>query len=291
MLVAECVRVAAASLALIASKRLSIPAVGILSQKTYHITSNTSFYVSRPFACSRSIHDAAMPSDLWSQLPLIWYRQFFVTPPYPTTRWEDKTVIVTGANVGLGFEAARHFVRLGAAKVILAMRSIERGEKAKKSIEDGEKRPGIVQVWSLDLCSFDSVKAFARRATEELPRLDAVVENAGVIPTKFQLQEGHELTITTNVVATFLLMLLILPKLKETASRYNTQPHLSIISSDVHYVTDLPERSSPPSLRSWRTKRKHRWGTGTTSPSSSRSSLAAPSALKFPRIILSSLTS
>ena len=48
--------------------------------------------------------------------------QLLTTLPYPQESAAGQTVIVTGANVGLGFEAARHFVRLGAAKVILAVR-------------------------------------------------------------------------------------------------------------------------------------------------------------------------
>lgn len=85
---------------------------------------------------------------------------------------------MTGSNVGLGLEAARHFVRLGAEKVILAVRSIEKGEDAKKNIEQSEKSSGVVEVWQLDLSSYESVKQFAKRA-DGLKRIDAVVENAG----------------------------------------------------------------------------------------------------------------
>ncbi|KAK5275948.1 hypothetical protein LTR16_011942, partial [Cryomyces antarcticus] len=84
-----------------------------------------------------------------------------------------KTIIVTGANVGLGFEAAKHFVRLGAEKVVLGVRSLEKGEAAKKRIEGREKRSGVVEVWIVDLLSYESVKEFAKRA-DGLRRLDAV---------------------------------------------------------------------------------------------------------------------
>lgn len=114
-----------------------------------------------------------------SFLPHLMYSQFFVTPQYPTTDCTSKTIIVTGANVGLGKEAARHFVRLNAKKVIIACRSTEKGEAAKRDIEESTKRSGVVEVWQLDLQSYDSVKAFAKRA-ESLERLDAIVENAGI---------------------------------------------------------------------------------------------------------------
>ena len=111
-----------------------------------------------------------------------FYSQFFVTPVYPEESCEGKTYVVTGANVGLGFEAARHLVRLGADKVILACRNAEKGESAVKEIEQSTKRVGVAEVWSLDLSSFESVKEFAKRV-DGLKRIDGIIENAGVLFT------------------------------------------------------------------------------------------------------------
>ncbi|KAF5988825.1 retinol dehydrogenase 12 [Fusarium bulbicola] len=66
--------------------------------------------------------------------------------PVPTTSFQGQTIIVTGSNTGLGLEAARHFVRLDAELVILAVRSLEKGEAAKASIEASTKRKNVVQV-------------------------------------------------------------------------------------------------------------------------------------------------
>lgn len=107
------------------------------------------------------------------------YSQILTAPTYPRTSCEGKTIIVTGANGGLGYEAAKHFVRLGAEKVILGVRSVEKGNKAAASIESEEKRTGVVEVWELDLASYDSVKRFAARV-DGLKRVDSVVENAGM---------------------------------------------------------------------------------------------------------------
>lgn len=172
------------------------------------------------------------------------YSQFFVTPPYPTYDFSGQTAIVTGSNVGLGLEAARHITRLNASKVILAVRNTEKGEKARASIEKSTGRTGVVEVWSLDLSSYQSVKEFVKRA-EGLSRLDVMLENAGIAADKFSLSEGSESTITTNVISTFLLALMILPKLHETASKHNTIPRLTIVSSEVHHWTQLPEKASP----------------------------------------------
>jgi len=185
--------------------------------------------------------------------------QYFKTPPYPEKSYEGKTVIVTGSNIGLGLEAARHITRLGAEKVILAVRSIEKGEQAKKSIEESTKRIGVVEVWHLDLTSYESVKSFSARASG-LPRLDVLLENAGIQTFKYNLAEENEATISTNVVSTFLLALLLLPKLKETAKLHNTKPHLAIVSSVVHFFSTLPERKQPSIFDALNDKQKARMG-------------------------------
>jgi NAD(P)-dependent dehydrogenase (short-subunit alcohol dehydrogenase family) len=177
-----------------------------------------------------------IPRFLWEQ----WTRKL----PYPTTSFSDQTIIVTGANIGLGLEAARHFVRLGAAKVILAVRSAEKGEVAKQSIEQTTGRTGVVEVWSLDLCSFESVKEFAKKV-QKLERLDVLLENAAINTMTWKLAEGHESTITTNVISTFLLALLLLPKLKETAQKFNKHSRLTIVASEAHFMSTLQERNYP----------------------------------------------
>ncbi|RAH68064.1 NAD(P)-binding protein [Aspergillus aculeatinus CBS 121060] len=130
-----------------------------------------------------------------------------------------RTYIVTGANTGLGLEAAKRLVALGADKVILAVRSLEAGERAKDAIENGTTRPGVVEVWHLDLSSFDSVKTFAQRAIAELERIDAVIENAAVAMMGPVRAEGHLLSVTVNVLGTFLLAVLLAGKMRESAER------------------------------------------------------------------------
>lgn len=184
-----------------------------------------------------------MSLDLLRVLPAFFYRQLFVTPPTPTEDCSGKTIIVTGANVGLGKEATRHYVRLGASKVIIACRSVEKGESAKKDIETSTGRKGVLEVWQLDLQNYDSVRAFAKQA-QSLERLDILVENAGISTAKFVKVAGNESTITTNVVSTFLLALLMLPKLQETSRKFNIVPTLTIVSSEVHFFTSFPERKA-----------------------------------------------
>lgn len=63
------------------------------------------------------------------------YSQFFVSLPYPKGSYIGKTIIVTRSNVGLGKEAARHYTRLRASRLILAVRSLDKGNAAKYDIE------------------------------------------------------------------------------------------------------------------------------------------------------------
>ncbi|KAB2569740.1 Short chain dehydrogenase sol3 [Lasiodiplodia theobromae] len=177
-----------------------------------------------------------------------FYSQLFVTVPKPTTSFKDRIVIVTGGNIGLGLETARTIASLGAAKVVISSRSTSKGEAARADILETTKRePAAVEVWPLDLCSFDSVRAFALRA-KSLPRLDALVCNAGIATNIFKLAEGHESSITTNVISTFLLSFLLFPLLKETATRTGSLSHLVIVSSEVHFFTQLAERKKDPNL-------------------------------------------
>ena len=189
-------------------------------------------------------HDSPQPDTMVALAQFLEFlRSQFTSIPYPATDFAGQTVIVTGSNTGLGLEAARHFARMNAEKVIMAVRNLKKGEAAKRSIEETTGRKGVLEVWQLDLSSYASVKEFVRKA-ESLKRLDAVVENAGIATDKYTVFEDNESTITTNVVSTFLLGLMILPKLRESSMKYNTTPHLVIVSSEVHGFTPFKEQDS-----------------------------------------------
>jgi retinol dehydrogenase 12 len=95
-----------------------------------------------------------------------------------------------------------------------------------------------VKFWESDLTSYTSVHVFTKRALSELSKIDVLLQNAGVATKKFELVESHERTITVNVISTFLLVLLLLPKLEETTSENPPEkPRWSIVTSEVHAVT------------------------------------------------------
>ncbi|GKT62854.1 short-chain dehydrogenase/reductase family [Colletotrichum tofieldiae] len=174
------------------------------------------------------------------------YSQLIKSLPYPSGSYAGKTIVVTGSNVGLGKEAARHFARLGASKLILAVRSLDKGRVAKEDIEATTNcAKDVIEVWELDMSKYASVQKFASRLSTGLERVDIFVANAGVAHSQFRQMEEDEGTITVNVVSTFLLMALVLPKMKETAAKFNTRPTFTITSSEVHAWTTFEERNAP----------------------------------------------
>ncbi|KAF2106110.1 hypothetical protein BDV96DRAFT_591457 [Lophiotrema nucula] len=167
--------------------------------------------------------------------------QFFVKIPLPTSDFTGQTVIVTGSNTGLGLEAARHLVRLGAAKVILAVRSVDKGERAAESIlKSTEKTKNVIEVWQLDLGNYESIRAFGKRVGG-LERLDAVIQNAGINTLEWSTAEDNETTLTVNVVGAVLVGLLVLPKLRESGKKFGTKNRLTFVGSDLHYVGSVKE--------------------------------------------------
>lgn len=190
----------------------------------------------------------------------------FTTLPYPTSDFSDATIIVTGGNSGLGLEAARHFTRLNAGKVILAVRGTAKGMSAKLEIEKSTQRSGVVEVWQLDLSSYDSVKAFSERA-KKLNRLDVLVENAGVATFAWEMVERDEKTITTNVVSTFLLALLLLPKLNASALEFGKVGRLVIVSSEAHELASFREKEKQDVFAALNDKSSSMMGDRFVSPS------------------------
>lgn len=139
-------------------------------------------------------------------------------------------------------------VRLNASRIILACRSLKKGEAAKIAIlkETGCADRTNIEVWELDLANFASVLAFGERVRIELERLDAFIANAGVEVQTFDTAEGLELQLTVNVVSCFLCAIAVLPKLQQTAQANNIDTTLTFCGSMYHIFgpdaeLDIPE--------------------------------------------------
>ncbi len=128
-----------------------------------------------------------------------------------------KCFVVTGANTGLGFAAARVLAMSG-ARVLLACRDRARAEAAMARISQ-ETADADLTFLPLDQADLASVRAAAELAGCE-PRIDALVNNAGVmIPPLMRTKQGFELQFGVNHLGCFALTALLLPKLAESAGR------------------------------------------------------------------------
>ncbi|KAI8965608.1 NAD(P)-binding protein [Daldinia sp. FL1419] len=189
-----------------------------------------------------------------------FYRQLFVTPPPVLRRNVDlsgKTAIITGANSGIGLEAARQLLDLG-CRVILAVRDEMRGEIARQGLAHGRNLPfEFIQVWKLDLSSYDSIIAFTYRA-KHLEHLDIAILNAGIFKvTESFSPTGYEESVQVNFLATVLLTVLLLPIIRE--KRVGGQPgHICVVSSDTAAWTKFEEGKSIPVLPEFK-QTKSKW--------------------------------
>jgi NAD(P)-dependent dehydrogenase (short-subunit alcohol dehydrogenase family) len=148
-----------------------------------------------------------------------------------------RTFVVTGANSGLGLVTAERLAA-GGARVVLAVRDTDRGERAAATI------PGQREVRELDLADLASIRAFAEAWDEQL---DVLINNAGVMATpERRTKDGFELQIGTNHLGHFALTNLLLPRI---ADRVVT------VSSGAHRIGQLRLDDL-----NWRERRYQRWG-------------------------------
>ncbi|MBC8079223.1 MAG: SDR family oxidoreductase [Gorillibacterium sp.] len=127
----------------------------------------------------------------------------------------DKTVIVTGANSGMGLATTIELARKG-ARVIMACRSAQRGEAARG---EAIRRSGStsIELMILDLGSLTSIRKFAAAFNEKYTGLDVLVNNAGVASLRREITEdGFEVMLGVNHLGHFLLTNLLLPALERS---------------------------------------------------------------------------
>ena len=128
-----------------------------------------------------------------------------------------RTIIVTGANSGIGRETAMELARRQ-ARVIMACRNVKAGLQAADYIKNKYKNVNV-SVKELDLASFSSIRTFAQDILDNEERLDILINNAGVYQCPFtKTADDLEMQIGVNHFGHFLLTNLLLPKLKNTPS-------------------------------------------------------------------------
>lgn len=126
-----------------------------------------------------------------------------------------KIIVVTGGNSGLGYAAVNAFAEKN-AEVVLASRSIENGEKAKKEMLE-KNSSAKIEVMKLDLMDLSSIKEFVENFKSKYSKLDILVNNAGIMTTPYALtKDGFESQIGTNHLGHFALTGLLFELIKST---------------------------------------------------------------------------
>ncbi|KAF7966700.1 hypothetical protein HWV62_37326 [Athelia sp. TMB] len=179
-------------------------------------------------------------------------------PPVETADLSGRTIMVVGANGGLGLEAAKHFARMTPGRLILACRNQAKGKAAMESIE---QTTGFTksELWSIDLSSFSNVVEFAEKFNKDGGRLDILVINAGIFLLKYEATaDGYESQLHVNHLGTTLLSLLLLPALLKTGTESSIPARLVIVSSDMHYWTSISKKEqASPNILSTMNNKEH----------------------------------
>lgn len=146
---------------------------------------------------------------------------------------QGRLVVITGANSGIGYEAAKALAGKG-AQVLLAVRSLERGEAAAARIRAAHPQ-AQVSAERLDLTDLASVRAFAEGFLGRRTALPLLINNAGVMATPYRrTADGFELQFGTNHLGHFALTALLLPAILAAP-----QARVVTVSSGAHMVGQI----------------------------------------------------
>jgi NAD(P)-dependent dehydrogenase (short-subunit alcohol dehydrogenase family) len=140
----------------------------------------------------------------------------------------EQIVLVTGANSGLGYEATKAFARRGAT-VVMACRSIDRGEQAAQEIRETIDSTGAtLNVRECDLASLSSVAEFATGVREDYDEIHILCNNAGVMAIpRDETEDGFEMQLGVNHLGHFALTGHLLDQLVETPGETRIVTHSS----------------------------------------------------------------
>lgn len=149
---------------------------------------------------------------------------------------EGKTIVITGGNRGIGWEAVKTFLQLG-YHVIIGCRRPDALESILQSMEEtGNSVKGSYQCLTLDLTSLASVKKFAEIIRADKKPIHVLINNAGIMfgPRK-ETVDGFEQQMAVNYIGHFLLTHLLMPQLKATGTA-KFKSRIVNVSSCAHYV-------------------------------------------------------
>jgi len=151
-----------------------------------------------------------------------------------SARVDGKTIIITGANTGIGKETARELGKRG-GKVILACRDVAKAEAAAEELR--ADNGGVYVVKKLDLASLDSVREFCQDIITTETYIHILINNAGIMHCpQWETRDGFEMQLGVNHFGHFLLTLLLLPTIKQSpAARIVNLSSLAHTRGKMHF--------------------------------------------------------
>ncbi|BFM07799.1 SDR family NAD(P)-dependent oxidoreductase [Halioxenophilus aromaticivorans] len=121
-----------------------------------------------------------------------------------------KTIVITGANSGIGLAATRHFAS-GGVRVVMACRSASKAEAARSEVLAQTPKADVI-VMALDVSNLDSIRAFSQLFGSQVGQWDVLINNAGIVALPLTRNgHGHEMQMATNYLGAFALSGLLLP--------------------------------------------------------------------------------
>jgi NAD(P)-dependent dehydrogenase (short-subunit alcohol dehydrogenase family) len=161
--------------------------------------------------------------------------QWWKVTPVEHVDLTGKTVVVIGANVGLGFEAAKHFASMNPKRLVLGCRNQEKGQAALEAIQATGFTNAELSL--VDLAQFASVSTFADAFIRDNAQIDILVYNAAVLMHHYSpSKDGWEESIQVNHLSAMLLTTLLFPcLLKAVSSGTSPNPRVVIVSSEAHF--------------------------------------------------------
>ncbi|XP_038061001.1 retinol dehydrogenase 12-like [Patiria miniata] len=166
----------------------------------------------------RSVDPAIAASVVVGVVVVLWLVRRWVAGGwcYSNARLDGKTVVITGANSGIGKETAKDMARRG-ARVIIACRDLPKAEAAASEIRTATGN-NKVTVRKLDLASLASVRECAKKIKAEVKKLDILINNAGIMMCPpLKTEDGFEMQLGVNHLGHFLLTNLLLDLIKSSA--------------------------------------------------------------------------
>ena len=139
-----------------------------------------------------------------------------------------KTFVVTGANSGIGFKASQRLVAAG-GRVLMLCRNLDKAATAARKLRQVAAQDDAVTIIQMDLASLNSIQDAAKTVLQEAPRIDALINNAGIMfpPRRETTRDGFELQFGVNHLGHFLLTGLLKDRVQDSEGRFVTVSSLA----------------------------------------------------------------